>query len=196
MGTNTPVHHADPVGIRRSGCIDRRRGKRAARRDRGSGRHGPGPARCHVRAGEQGRRRTSEGRVSRRKPRAADPVRSKKPFRPHRGCRDIGNYPTVDAVKLLMRSDSRMTAPEIRSAAYDTLLDFKDNAEIAHYLLATVPRSAARRHERSALPVLAVLMASTLPDIAARLPPYLDQQAATARRPGDDRDPGRRAGRS
>ena len=76
------------------------------------------------------------------------------------------DYPNVDAAKLLVNVGLRDDEPSVRDAAYHTLLDFKDNAEIARYLLVTVNKDA--RHgavNQKTLQLLAVLLASTLPDI-------------------------------
>ncbi len=70
--------------------------------------------------------------------------------------------------------------PEVRTAAYNTLLDFKDDEAITQYLLATVNKEG-RRAANSPLtvPMLAVLLSSSLPDVERQVTTLLDQQAGT-----------------
>ena len=69
---------------------------------------------------------------------------------------------------------------ELRSAVNDTLLDFKDNAEIARYLLVTVNKETRRGTvNQKTLPLLGVLLASKLPDVDRDVGAYLDKQAGT-----------------
>ena len=94
--------------------------------------------------------------------------------------RDIGKYPTLDAAKLVISVGLKDDAPEVRNAAYDTLLDFKDNPEIARYLLVTVNKETRRGSVGpNTLPMLGVLLASTLPDIEKDISAYLEKQAGT-----------------
>jgi hypothetical protein len=65
-------------------------------------------------------------------------LRKKQPFERIAALRDLHTYPTVDAAKLLVTVGLRDDTAEVRSAAFDTLLDFKDNSEIARYLVITL----------------------------------------------------------
>ena len=94
--------------------------------------------------------------------------------------RDLHNYPTVDAVKLLLSVGFKDESPEVRTAAYSTLLDFKDDEAIARYLFSTMSKDTRRgAASPTALPVLAVLMASKVPDVERDTATYLERQAAT-----------------
>ena len=58
-------------------------------------------------------------------------LRNKQVFERITALREAGKYPTLDAAKLIFNVGLKDDAPEVRTAAYDTLLDFKDNPEIA-----------------------------------------------------------------
>ena len=104
-------------------------------------------------------------------------LRAAQPFDRASALRDLHRYPTVDAVKLLLNVGLKDDVPEVRTAAYDTLLDFKNDEGIAHFLLATVSKDTRRGAvSATTLPVLGVLLASTLPDLERDLPAYLDKQ--------------------
>ena len=95
-----------------------------------------------------------------------------------RALRDAGKYPTIDAAKLVVSVGLKDDAPEVRNAAYDTLLDFKDNAEVARYLLVTVNKETRRGNAGpNTLPMLGVLLSSSLPDIERDVTAYLEKQA-------------------
>ncbi|HVU89704.1 MAG TPA: VWA domain-containing protein [Pirellulales bacterium] len=105
-------------------------------------------------------------------------LRNKQVFERITALRDAGKYPTPDAAKLIVSVGLKDDAPEVRSAAYDTLLDFKDNAEVARYLLVTVGKETRRGSiGPNALPMLAVLLASSLPDVEHDVTAYLEKQA-------------------
>ena len=107
-------------------------------------------------------------------------LRNKQPFERIAAVRDLHHYPTVEAAKLLVAVGLKDDTPEVRSAAYDTLLDFKDDAEIARHLLVTLNKETRRGATNpTTLPMLAVLMASSLPDIERDVSAYLDRQAGT-----------------
>ena len=57
-------------------------------------------------------------------------LRNKQPSERIAALRQLHYYPNVDAVKLLVTAGLRDDEPSVRDAAYHTLLDFKDNAEI------------------------------------------------------------------
>ncbi|HEY4311777.1 MAG TPA: hypothetical protein VGN12_20185, partial [Pirellulales bacterium] len=105
-------------------------------------------------------------------------LRNKQVFERITALRSAGKYPTLDAAKLVVTVGLKDDAPEVRSAAYDTLLDFKDNDEIARYLLTTVSKETRRGSVGpNTLPMLAVLLASTLPDVEKNVNAYLEKQA-------------------
>jgi len=107
-------------------------------------------------------------------------LRNKQPFERIAALRQVGHYPTVDAAKLLVGVGLKDDTPEVRSAAYDTLLDFKDEPEIARYLLLTVSKETRRGTlSPTALPLVAVLLASQVPDIDRDVTAYLEKQGST-----------------
>jgi hypothetical protein len=105
-------------------------------------------------------------------------LRNKQVFERISALRDAGKYPTIDAAKLVVSVGLKDDAPEVRSAAYDTLLDFKDNAEVARYLLVTVNKETRRGGAGpNTLPMIGVLLSSSLPDIERDITAYLEKQA-------------------
>jgi hypothetical protein len=104
-------------------------------------------------------------------------LRSKQTLERVAALRQLHNYPNVDAAKLLVTVGLRDDEPSVRDAAYHTLLDFNDNAEIARYLLLTVNKDT--RHgavNQTTLRLLAVLLASTSPNIDRDVNAYLEKQ--------------------
>ncbi len=107
-------------------------------------------------------------------------LRNKLPFERAAALRELQKYPTVDAAKLLVTLGLKDGTPEVRSAAYNTLLDFKDDADVTRYLLVTAGKESRRGAGReAALPLVAVLLASKLPNVERDVTAYLDKQTAT-----------------
>ncbi len=107
-------------------------------------------------------------------------LRNKQPFERIAALRQVGHYPTVDAAKLVVGVGLKDDTPEVRSAAYDTLLDFKDDPEIARYLLLTVSKETRRGSQSAtALPLVAVLLASNVPGMDREVTAYLERQGNT-----------------
>jgi hypothetical protein len=107
-------------------------------------------------------------------------LRNKQPFERVAGLRQLHDYPNAEAAKLLVTVGLKDDSAEVRSAAYDTLLDLKDNGEIARYLLVTVNKDT--RHgavNQKTFQLLAVLLASTSPDIEREVGVLLEKQAGT-----------------
>ena len=104
-------------------------------------------------------------------------LRSKLSIERVAGFRQLHGYPNVEAAKLLVTAGLRDDDPSVRDAAYHTLLDLNDNADIARYLLLTVNKDV--RHgvvNQTTFRLLAVLLASTSPDIVRDVTAYLEKQ--------------------
>ena len=79
---------------------------------------------------------------------------------------DLRRYPTIDAVKMVVTAGFKDRTPEVRKAAYETLLAFKDNGEICRYLLSTLAKDTRRGPpSEAAARLITVLLASTSPDV-------------------------------
>ncbi|HEY2838101.1 MAG TPA: VWA domain-containing protein [Pirellulales bacterium] len=93
---------------------------------------------------------------------------------------DLKRFPTVDAVKFVMVTLSREKAIEVHEAAYETLLEFKDDPEICDYLLATVTKDSTRRNGLDTTPMLlAVLLGSDLTEVETDVLSLLENLAAS-----------------
>jgi von Willebrand factor type A domain len=104
-------------------------------------------------------------------------LRSKQPLERIAALRQLHDYPIVDAARLLVTVGLRDDEPSVRDAAYYTLLDLNDHADIARYLLLTVNKDS--RHgevNQTTLQLLAVLLASTSPDIERDVSAYLEKR--------------------
>ena len=82
------------------------------------------------------------------------------------GVRRLQGYPQVEAARLAIAAGINDEAEEVRAASYETLLRFSANEEICRYFLDQLRRQA-RHNELSekSVPMLAALLASTVPDI-------------------------------
>jgi von Willebrand factor type A domain len=80
--------------------------------------------------------------------------------------RQLQGYPLVDAAKLAMATGFDDESEQVRGAAYETLLRFSANQEICDYFLDLLGRQV-RKNELSekSVPMLAALLASTLPEV-------------------------------
>ncbi|HTU26134.1 MAG TPA: VWA domain-containing protein [Pirellulales bacterium] len=82
------------------------------------------------------------------------------------GVRRLAGYPQVEAAKLAITAGMVDEAPEVRTAAYETLLKFSTNEEICRYFLDQLNRQARRNDlSEKSVPMLAALLASPVQDI-------------------------------
>ncbi len=91
----------------------------------------------------------------------------------------LQKFPIADAVKLLNVSlgDSE---PEVRQAAFDTLLDLSDKQEVCDTLMLLAKKAVHRKDDgEMAVPLVAVLLASSLPAVQRDTGEFLEKTFAT-----------------
>jgi len=97
--------------------------------------------------------------------------------------RRLAELPPLDGARLAVQVGLADREPDVRRAAYETLLGWKDDAQVGDFLLKTFQHDAApkktdpRPRKNSApttVPVLAVLLASDLPETEQRLRKFLE----------------------
>jgi uncharacterized protein YegL len=94
-------------------------------------------------------------------------LRSRRPADRAEGMRRLEEFPLVDAAKLIVPEAFKGQPEEVRKAGFLTLLSFKGNPEICAFLLDTFKREATPKATRETIyPLLSVLLASDLPEIA------------------------------
>ena len=81
-----------------------------------------------------------------------------------------------------MQSGLADPEPEVRRAAYETLLTWKDEREVGNFLAKGLEKDLrAKGGPATATPVLAVLLASDLPDTRRRMDKFLETSLAKSR---------------
>lgn len=94
--------------------------------------------------------------------------------------RQLHDYPSVDAAKMLVTIGLADDEPSVREAAYYTLLDLKDDEPIARYLFLTMKKDARRAAvSPTTLQLLALLLSSTAPEIERDVTAYVEKQTST-----------------
>ena len=88
----------------------------------------------------------------------------------------LRDLPTPEAAKLLAPTRLADPDPEVRRAAYETLLTWKDRRDICTYLLKILEKEGHGKKSRSAVvvPLVAVLLASEEPETQRDLHGFLD----------------------
>lgn len=77
--------------------------------------------------------------------------------------REVAEYESVDAAKLLVQTALASKFEEVRKAGYETLLEFRNNQEICEYLLEQVKKDVAKGVPKdTTCAMLAVALASDL----------------------------------
>ena len=86
--------------------------------------------------------------------------------------------PSVEAAKQIVPSRLADSLPEVRQAACETLLAWKDDREVAAFLLTALAKEKTGRRNAALIlaPLLTVLLASDVPDV----PRELDKSLAAA----------------
>lgn len=98
------------------------------------------------------------------------------------GVKRLRDMPAQDAVKLIVSLGLADPADQVRRAAYETLLVWKDDRQAVAILLKTLERETRANKGSMTLiaPIIAVLLASELPDTQQDLAKFLDGYAAAS----------------
>jgi hypothetical protein len=94
----------------------------------------------------------------------------------------LADYPSVEAARILIEKGLKDRSDEVRRAAQETLLKFKDDPAVCEYLIDAVDKLLGRKtvpDEASA--VVAVLLASEAPGIEEQVSKLFDQYLAKPR---------------
>ena len=98
------------------------------------------------------------------------------------GVRRLAEFPPMDGARLILQLGLTDPEQEVRQAASRTLLAWKDDREVCNHLLKILEKDVRSKNGPSvATPILAVLLASELPEIQARLSKFLDGYVAKSR---------------
>src|SRR6185295_16622405 len=93
-------------------------------------------------------------------------LRSKQLDNRVKGIEQLKDFPLVEAAKILVQTGFKAQPPEVRRAAYATLLQWGDNDEIVEYLNGIVRRDVARKTlSEESIPVVAALLAYRAPGV-------------------------------
>ncbi len=97
--------------------------------------------------------------------------------------RQLAQFPPLEGARLAVQVGLADREADVRRAAYETLLGWKDNAQIGDFLLKNLKRDATPKKNSSptAVPVLAVLLASDLPETQERLRKFLETWLAKSK---------------
>ena len=96
--------------------------------------------------------------------------------------RRLADFPPLEGAKLVMQSGLGDPEQEVRHAAYETLLTWKDEREVGNFLVKGLEKDLrAKGGPTAATPLLAVLLASELPDTQRRVDKFLETSLAKSR---------------
>ena len=89
--------------------------------------------------------------------------------------RQLAKFPPLEGAKFAVQVGLADREADVRRAAYETLLGWKDDAQVGDFLLKNLNRDATPRKNSvpTAVPVLAVLLACDLPETQERLGKFL-----------------------
>jgi hypothetical protein len=98
------------------------------------------------------------------------------------GVKRLRDVPAQDAVKLIVPLGLTDPADDVRRAVYETLLAWKDDRQVDVFLLKTLEKEtrANKGGTSFAAPMIAVLLASKLPDTQHDLVKFLDAYASAS----------------
>jgi hypothetical protein len=91
--------------------------------------------------------------------------------------RKLAEFPPLEGARLAVQVGLADREVDVRRAAYETLLGWKDDAQVGDFLLKNLKREAIP----TAVPVLAVLLASDLPETQERLRKFLETWLAKSK---------------
>jgi hypothetical protein len=95
--------------------------------------------------------------------------------------RELAEYPSVEAARMLVQHGLASKYEEVRKAAYETLLDLRDNQEVGEFLLDSVKKDTTKGTAReTTCAMLAVALASDLEPVQKQAGEVL---AKTAKQP-------------
>ena len=97
--------------------------------------------------------------------------------------RKLAEFPPLEGARLAVQVGLADREVDVRRAAYETLLGWKDDAQVGDFLLMNLKREATPRKNGvpTAVPVLAVLLASDLPETQERLRKFLETWLAKSK---------------
>lgn len=96
--------------------------------------------------------------------------------------RRIADFPAMEGSRLILQVGLSDPEPEVRRAAYETLLTWKDDREVCNHLLKSLEKDIRGKNGPSAAtPILAVLLASELPEIQRHLSKFLENSLAKSK---------------
>jgi hypothetical protein len=97
--------------------------------------------------------------------------------------RKLAEFPPLEGARLAVQVGLTDREADVRRVAYETLLGRKDDAQVGDFLLKNIKRDATpkRNSVPTVVPVLAVLLASDLPDTQERLRKFLETWLATSK---------------
>ena len=100
--------------------------------------------------------------------------------------RQLAEFPPLEGARLAVQVGLADREADVCRAAYETLLGWKDNAQVGDFLLKNLEREAAPKKNGipTAVPVLAVLLASDLPETQERLRKFLETWLAKSKEGG------------
>lgn len=112
-------------------------------------------------------------------------LRSREPADRVAALRELAEFKEVDAAKLVLATGFKNAAPEVRRAAFETLLAYKDEPKVADFLFTSFSKQKnGKGVNEVSFVLLATLLSSNLPEIDERLFEQLDAQSALPRRTG------------
>jgi hypothetical protein len=93
--------------------------------------------------------------------------------------RKLRTFPPLEAAKLVVQLGLGDRTPEVRRAAYETLLTWSEDAEVCRFLLTILDKYIRRKADASVLaPLIGVLLACDLPEIEGDVLKSLDALTA------------------
>ena len=99
------------------------------------------------------------------------------------GMRQLATFPPLEGARLAVQIGLTDADADVRCAAYETLLGWKDDAQVGDFLLKSLKRDNTTKKSGipTAVPVLAILLASDLPETQQRLRKFLDTWLAKSK---------------
>ena len=91
---------------------------------------------------------------------------------------ELKKYPTVEAAKLVLGALAQRQSAEVREAAFQTLLSYKDDEDVGKLLLTTLQKGARRNPTFDVTPLLLkVVLSSDHPNVEKKTLAWLDAAA-------------------
>lgn len=105
-------------------------------------------------------------------------LKGKKPELRLEAIRELADYPGEEAAKLLVLQGLTSKFEDVRHAAYDTLIEFRDDESVCDYLLDTIKKDMKKGNPRDVTcALLGVVLASDLESVETETQKVLDDAA-------------------